>query len=176
MLNQVTDPVALLVACHERIRSFVTTAARIASAPTVPPSQIADAAMRIHRYFTIALPLHEEDEELSMTMRLREARASSEVDDALGTMAMQHTALHAILSELDASWYSLSTQPEQVVSLAPKMSQAQRALEELFEIHLSMEEQIIFPAIKRLLAPSVQEGLLAEMRARRTPEVMARLG
>jgi hypothetical protein len=169
-----SDPVAHLLACHERIRSFVALSARMISTPAAPHGDIADAVARVRRYFTVALPLHEQDEELSIRPRLIRANAAVDVEDALAMMTAQHTTLHEILGELEASWRVLAEDPAQLASLAPRLEGPQRALEELFDLHLSMEETVVFPALPRLLRPDALSEIVTEIRARRTAETMAR--
>ena len=67
------DAVGLLVACHARIRSFTATALRLSQAVGAEPSEVADVAGAVHRYFTVALPLHVEDED-RVARRSDEAR------------------------------------------------------------------------------------------------------
>src|SRR4051812_19767490 len=62
-------PAGLVLACHERMRAFLTLAARVA-AGDAPGPDIAEAASRLHRYFTVSLPLHVADEEQSIEPRL----------------------------------------------------------------------------------------------------------
>jgi hypothetical protein len=169
----VVDPLALLLDCHDRIRSFVATAARIASAPDVAPAQISDAAARVRRYFSVALPLHEQDEEQSIAPRLLRASPPAVVVDALGTMTAEHARLHELLAELDVSWSRLCTQPEAIAVLAPRLTAAQLALEVTFDDHLMLEETVVFPSAARLLAPDALRAIAAEIRARRTPEAVA---
>src|SRR4051812_30710357 len=60
---------AALLDCHSRIRRFSTLAIRLAEADA-PPNEIAETAAAVHRYFTVALPLHAADEDLSIAPRL----------------------------------------------------------------------------------------------------------
>ena len=63
-------PAELLLACHGRIRWFTALAARLASAEPASEASVADAALRVHRYHAVALPLHQADEELSIARQL----------------------------------------------------------------------------------------------------------
>ncbi len=65
------DAVGLLLECHERIRSFLALARRIAEVGPSAPGTVPEAAARVRRYFTEALPLHARDEEESILPRLR---------------------------------------------------------------------------------------------------------
>ncbi len=52
------DPEAMLLDCHARIRNFSALSVRLASPDVAAEGEIADAAARVHRYYTVALPLH----------------------------------------------------------------------------------------------------------------------
>jgi len=90
MLNQITparsadqspeDAFDLLLGCHQRIRHFTATAAKLAHAQGATADEIRMAAASVHRYYSVSLPLHEADEEDSLRSRL----------DALGDQRVQH--------------------------------------------------------------------------------------
>src|SRR5690606_27503113 len=68
--NPKTDLIDALLECHERIRTFIDVAQRIATSPNAPPEEIREAATRVRRYFDEALPRHVADEEQSILPRL----------------------------------------------------------------------------------------------------------
>src|SRR5205085_2176160 len=95
-----TDAVDLLIACHARIRHFTDLAIRLGrEGHAAPADQIRAAASALQRYFGIALPLHEADEERSVEPRLRAANAGAEVEAALGAMFEQHARIHDVLDD-----------------------------------------------------------------------------
>ena len=57
------DAVDLLLECHARIRHFLALARRLGEARGESPTALSDTAAQVHRYFTLALPLHAQDEE-----------------------------------------------------------------------------------------------------------------
>jgi hypothetical protein len=77
--KEISDIVDLLLECHERIRSFIGLAGRLANCGPVSDTEVSDAAARVVRYFSESLPLHVADEEESILPRLlgRRWRASS---------------------------------------------------------------------------------------------------
>ena len=81
------DAVGLLLECHERIRSFLALARRIAEVGPSEPGSVPEAAARVRRYFTEALPLHAQDEEASILPRLRglDARVDAELEAKVGS-------------------------------------------------------------------------------------------
>ena len=148
--------VGLLLGCHERIRSFLAMAALIDSA--APDVDVADAAARVRRYFSQALPLHVEDEEESILPRLQ--GRSPEVDAALDRMHSEHLEHVAPLrSFLDRLREPLCARKE--------LASSAKALLAAFEPHLEAEERVVFPAINALLTFDEQQAIVRELRARR---------
>lgn len=161
------DAVELLVDCHARIRHFVALAGRIAERGSEDPAGVAEAARAVVRYFTQALPLHARDEEDSVVPRLRGRDAA--LDAALELMEREHALHEAPLGRLVAACRVLAGGPERLAELAPVVARESDFLARHFEGHLANEEQVIFPALRRLLDPSEDAALVAELRARREP-------
>ncbi|MEO7332089.1 MAG: hemerythrin domain-containing protein [Minicystis sp.] len=161
------DPVDLLDACHGRIRGFTATAERLAHAKGHDPSEVSQAASAVHRYYTIALPLHVDDEELSLSPRLRAGSGGDELLQALASMEQQHVAIAALIAELVPAWATLADEPGRLGDLASLLAAPTRRLGELWGPHLALEEGLIFPALRRMLSEAARAALLAEMRQRR---------
>jgi iron-sulfur cluster repair protein YtfE (RIC family) len=149
----------LLLECHARIRTFAALAVRLATAPA-SESELADAAARVHRYFTEALPLHVADEERSVAPRLR--RLAPDTALALDRMEREHRAHDSLLAILIPAWASLRSEPGAKTSLAADAAHLQSLLEE----HLAAEERLVIPALARLPADELR-ALVDEIRARR---------
>lgn len=154
--------VALLLECHGRIRAFTTLAVQIAEGQAAAP-ELADAAARLHRYFTLALPLHEADEEQTLRPRLDET-APPALRAALATMVGEHAAAHPLLVELTSAWDVARVDPRHPL-LAATHERAQRFAAQM-ELHLAAEERLVFPAVQQL-NPAAQAAILVEMSARR---------
>jgi iron-sulfur cluster repair protein YtfE (RIC family) len=153
------SPAGLIVDCHARIRTFATLAVRLAT-EDAPDVEIADAAARVHRYFTEALPLHVADEEQSLAPRLR--RVAPDTLEALRTMEREHRAHEALLAQLVGAWDALRTDPGR----RHETRVAAMRLRDELEPHLQAEERLIIPAIGQL-AVDEQLAFVAEARARR---------
>ena len=151
-------PQELLLDCHARIRSFTALAIRLASAEPAAPEEVAEAARRVHRYHSIALPLHQADEEQSIAPRL------SGVDQAVAVMRQEHVALDEVIARLLPMWDAIAQDPSQRARLAAGMAQLMAQLSTLWDQHLSAEESLVFPALQRVAEP---QRILEEMRARR---------
>lgn len=159
------DVAGLLLACHDRIRRFLAVAHRLAVQPA-SPSEIAEAATSVQRYFSVALPLHAEDEDLSVLPRLQ---ASGPVAAAhlAETLAAQHEDIHVLIARMVALWRELVRNPERRDQSSGPLATGARRLEALFEGHLELEERVIFPAVRALPLPD-RVAIVAEMRARRS--------
>jgi hypothetical protein len=159
-------PSAMLLACHARIRTFAGVSQRLTLARGAP-HEVSEAAGAVARYFTVALPLHEADEEASVAPRLR-ALGRPELDDALDAMALEHARLHDVLRELSPIWSRLVVRPEDLAQDAGALDEGTRRLDALFGAHLAAEEGVILPALAEL---SLEEetAIVLEMRHRRLP-------
>jgi iron-sulfur cluster repair protein YtfE (RIC family) len=133
-----------------------------------------EAANGIRRFFRVALPLHEADEESSVAPRLLEARERAPVEDALALMVSQHVRLHDVLAELDPLWATIADEPSAIGRLARPILENARRLEDLFTSHMTLEETVIFPLIRTALVDSARSEIVAEMRARRGHEAFPR--
>jgi iron-sulfur cluster repair protein YtfE (RIC family) len=161
-------PAELLLACHTRIREFTALAARLASQETAPDRDVADAAARVHRYYAVALPLHQADEEESIAPRLV-AVAPEPLREAIEAMKRQHVALDDVAADLLPLWEKVAREPGRRADLRPPMEREVGRIQVLWAEHLAVEEQLVFPAVSRLLDAAAREQIAAEMRARRTP-------
>ena len=93
------QPLGFLLECHGRIRHFLGLAGKLATLTDVAPAERAQAASAVHRYFSVAFPLHasDEDELLIPALRPRAEPALLERLDALGA---EHRTFDALLAEL----------------------------------------------------------------------------
>lgn len=153
----------LLLACHERIRHFAAVALALANTSDLGDHEVVEACAQVERYFTLALPLHVADEEQSILPRLQ--GAAQEVSEALATMHDQHLEHGPLLGAFLAALMSVRDAPRDVNERA-RLGQATTQLAHAFEDHLTLEEQVIIPAVRRLPA-AVQADITRELRARR---------
>ena len=177
MLNQIKtapkspeskDAAELLLACHQRIRHFSGVAIKLAHGHGATEPEIARAADSLHRYFTVALPLHEADENLSLHPRLRRAVPASELaGPAADAMLDQHMAIDELVERLVPLWVLLRSAPGRLPELSAEMCALSKRLSEIFEAHLKLEEETIFPAMSVYLSESELQDILREMQERR---------
>ena len=161
-------PLEILLGCHARIRHFMQLSRTLVSAKDAPPHEIADAAAAIFRYFSVALPLHEADENESLFPRICAAQPLGGLArEAAETMIEQHKAIDELAAELLSLCSSLDRNPVRLPALAGRLEIVTSALDKIFAAHLGLEETVIFPAIQELLSPAQIEEILNEMNERR---------
>lgn len=158
------DVVGALRQCHDRIRGFVALAGALAATPGAPADEVRDAAARIEKYFTEALPLHVEDEDETIAPRV--AGASPEVDAALATLSVEHDRHAPLVAELLAITRALVADPAALSARAGDLARVAAVLRADLDAHLALEERVIHPAIAALPAVA-QEEIRAAMVTRR---------
>lgn len=168
------DAVDLLLECHGRIRSFLGVARRLGEARDVPADAVSGAALQVHRYFTLALPLHARDEEDSILPRLRGREPL--VDRELEVMVREHREHGGPLGRLVEACAAIGADPGRHPDLAGEVVESATELDRHFLHHLAREEQVIFPAVRRLLDPEVDARIVREIRERRQASDPGRLG
>jgi iron-sulfur cluster repair protein YtfE (RIC family) len=159
------DAVDLLLDCHARIRSFHGLAVKLADTASPTPDEITGAAASVIRYFTLALPLHVDDEERSILPRLRGRDPA--LDQALEAMRAEHRDIESGLAQVVHLCAQLRDAPARHAELRGALSRAAHALDGAWLRHLGAEEALVFPAMRALLDADAMRAILAEMRGRR---------
>jgi iron-sulfur cluster repair protein YtfE (RIC family) len=175
MLNQITpqrvhnhppeDALDLLTACHLRIRRFAEAAVKLAHAQSASPEEIRQSANGIYRYLSVSLPLHESDEEDTLRPRL-DALGGERIRHALIAMHDQHQAIDELIERLLPLLLLVEHNPSAIHDAGREMCSLTEALREIFEAHLKLEEEVIFPVIPAL-PENQRAAMLTEMRQRR---------
>lgn len=165
-----TDVVDLLAECHARIRRFLELAGRLADTPDVPADEARGVAQQVHRYFTSSFLHHLADEDLSIVPRL--AGREPALDNALARMHADHVEHEALVTELATLCEHVARDPRQLAASARRIAEVADRLTLVLEAHLSLEELVIFPAL-RLLPKTERDAIHAEMRDRREAALAA---
>lgn len=163
------QPFEMLEACHARMERSLALLERLgehlevclAAGPGVD-AQAREAAADVLRYFDVAAPLHHEDEERHVFIRLRDAGHAA--------MATRLRVEHQIM---EREWAAL--RPDLVAvqdgSLAPRDLEAARArwrtYAALYRGHLAAEEKLAFPVARDGLPPDAAHAMGQEMAHRR---------
>ena len=166
--DSVPTALEMLLGCHARIRHFMQLSRTLACAVDVPPQEIADAAAAIFRYFSLALPLHEADENKSLFPRIHAALPlGGLVRAAAEAMVEQHKVIDELAAELLSLCATLDRSPGRLPALARRLEHVTCALDQIFAAHLRLEETVIFPSLHELLSPAQMDEILEEMIERR---------
>lgn len=157
--------VDLLLACHARIRRFTRGALALLEAE-VPAIVVAATARALVDYFGRALRLHSQDEDLSLRPRLE---AGGHLSWETAAIAAQHERIHALVDQLLVRWEVIAREPDRLGDERAGLLAPTVELGELFEAHLSLEEERVFPHVRELLTEEMDREIVREMRERRAP-------
>ncbi len=155
------DPIALLLACHDKVRHFASLAPRIAQhlAEHGADLEAAQAATNVLRYFERAAPLHHADEEDDLFPALRQL-GELELNHSLDTLQAEHALLNALWLAV-RPWLDAVTRQQWLPSPAELGDFAQR-----YPAHADQEEALVYGAASKLSAETLQR-LGAAMSQRR---------
>jgi iron-sulfur cluster repair protein YtfE (RIC family) len=165
-----SEPTGLLSDCHRRIESFLGVLASVGEVIGTPPAaETARSLESALRYFREAAPKHTADEEQSLFPRLRKLddatlRAALEQLEHLEQDHRTADALHAEVDRLGTKYLA-----------AGKLSAAEAAeyrvavarLRAIYEQHIRLEDEIVFPLAQRALPAPEKSAIAAEMASRR---------
>jgi hemerythrin-like domain-containing protein len=164
-------PIGLLSDCHRRIEHFlhvlVVVDAEAAGGPlTLAHRSALEASLR---YFAIAAPKHTADEEESLFPRLRGSSAPAAVAAMTLVDRLEHDhdetdAHHAAVGVLVQRWLTEDgLQPSDATELRERLAQ----LQDLYQRHITVEDEELFPAAARVLDDAQLRQIGLEMAARR---------
>ena len=159
------EPFELLDACHERVkRSLALLLKLIAHAEQHgPDAQAAEAARDVLRYFSLAAPLHHEDEERHL-LPLLYASERAELVEAAEQMAADHRTFRALWAELAIG---LQTLADGQLPDLPRLRREAESFAALHASHLALEDKLVFPAAASLAEPATRQAMSEDMAARR---------
>jgi hemerythrin-like domain-containing protein len=165
-----SDPLGLLSDCHRRIEMFLGSLSAIAKLNGQPLSEEGRRALEnALRYFREAAPKHTADEEVSLFPRLRQLSSS----DREGTFAKMDKLeqdhqwaeeLHGEVDRLGKQYLSTGVLPE---TDASELLKAVEQLAIMYERHIALEDEALFPLAARVLSETDKLAIASEMAARR---------
>ncbi len=115
------------------------------------------------RYFSIAAPLHHEDEETHL-LPLLYASQRAELVEAAEQMAADHRAFRALWAELAAG---LQTLGEGQLPDLPRLRRGAESFAALHDSHLALEDKLVFPAAAKMAGTATRQAMSEDMAARR---------
>jgi hemerythrin-like domain-containing protein len=162
------DPIGMLKDCHRRIEHFLNIICVVVDrAGNRALSDEETAAIQAAlNYFRVGGQRHTADEEQSLFPRMRAAGAAHEVTE-IGGLEHDHgeaEAMHAQVDDLYSAWIANG-------SLTPaqheELGAATNKLRQLYERHIALEEQVVFPRAAEMLSRDAIAAMGEELRARR---------
>jgi len=165
-----TDPTGLLSDCHRRIEMFLRSLQAVAEVIDQPPTEHVRRALESAlRYFSQAAPKHTADEEESLFPRLRQMR-NPEVVAAFSHLEKLEEE-HRFAARLHETVERIATQYLSNGNLADgEIADFRRSVASLgtiFNQHISIEDELIFPMASRMLSPGEKQKVANEMAGRR---------
>ncbi len=165
------QPLELLSDCHRRVESFLRALILVAEQArggelNLPQREALETALR---YFREAAPKHTADEEESLFPRMREL-GDSVVGGALEKIqALEADHNHAkgshdIVEQLGRKWLASGQLSESETS---QMLANLRQLQSIYERHIAIEDNEIFPLAKQVLDAKTLDEVGREMATRR---------
>lgn len=158
-------PMGALLECHERIRGFMRLGNRLAEGEEATPEEVVETAGKVLRYFSVAFPLHEKDEEESVLPRLRE-RAPL-LSPLLTKLEGEHRALDVLVKELKEIATRLSRDGDSLAREKEALATLLSRLDTGFNAHFNVEEEVVIGAMREHLTEEDLKAITDEMQERR---------
>jgi hemerythrin-like domain-containing protein len=162
------DPIGMLVDCHRRIEHFLHILCLVAGRArgrslTGEERAAVETALD---YFRVGGVRHNADEEESLFPRLRAAAADATMDEIGGLESDHQRAgeLHAAVERLYQSWI-VDGRLDAIGG--EQLTAATDRLQRLYEEHIRMEEQVVFPRAAEVLDEPAIAAMGREFRVRR---------
>lgn len=157
------DPLAMLQACHDKVRHFSTLSIALSThlQEKGNDAEARSAAQAILRYFDLSAPLHHADEEQDLFPALAGV-APPALQATLQTLQQEHEALAGLWQHLRKTLVAIIEQRSDALPVTLAREFAQR-----YQQHAEQEEVLVFTPAATLLAANVLRALGERMAARR---------
>lgn len=169
----IDDPMALLTACHDKVRQFTQLAEKLAAhvATHGVDHQAREAATAVLRYFELAAPRHHADEDDDLFPALR-ALNDPALDADMQALSDEHDSLGALWAEV-ARWLRALTQaPDQPAASADVPATPHDVLTRFahgYRAHAQREEEVVYPHALRLPKEALARLAQAMVQRRTSP-------
>jgi iron-sulfur cluster repair protein YtfE (RIC family) len=171
-----TDPTGLLSDCHRRIEMFLDTLDSVARViGQSPTDEVQQALKSALRYFSQAAPKHTADEEQSLFPRLRQT-ANAEIASALSRLDElegDHRRADPLHAEVEHLGVKYLAEGRLSVGEVTRFRDLVRELKGLYEQHIRIEDDLIFPLAARHLSERHKRAISDEMAGRRKVKLMS---
>lgn len=164
----------MLEACHERVQRTLKLLVRLQAhvQQNGCDEQARQAAQDVVRYFDLAAPLHHQDEELHVFPSVL-AQEDCELTVAVTQLVEQHRQMENMWAELRIALASVvlgEGAGQRPFAAFPKDSVA--AFVALYDAHIRLEEDLVYPSANSYLDPLKRNAMGAEMKRRRGAKVL----
>jgi hemerythrin-like domain-containing protein len=162
------DPIGMLKDCHRRVEHFLHILCVVverAGGRTLSGEEAAAVQASI-QYFRVGGKRHNADEEESLFPRLRKESGYSGLEEIQGLEEDHQAAdrLHAAAETLYQKWIAAGALDEDEYR---QLESGTRSLRYLYEEHIRIEEQVVFPRAAQLLGQDAVRTMGDEFRLRR---------
>ena len=163
------DPIGMLKDCHRRIEQFLNVLCVVVErAPGRPLSEEEAGAVRAAlNYFRVGGQRHTADEEESLFPRMRAEETTATALKEIEALESQHREaddLHAAAERLYTSWLDGRALSDEELA---QLRAATDRLKQLYEGHIRVEENLVFPRAAEGLDSAALAEIGEEFRARR---------
>ena len=161
------EPLALLLACHDRVRSSILLLREIGQSVAAGriDAGVHRAAADVLHYFDRAAPQHHEDEEQHIFPCVLAQGGGDVVRQAVLKLQEEHLAMEAQWARLRVALAALAD-GHRVAYDAMQIAAATRFCD-LYEEHARLEEEVVFPIAENLLDAVARRRAGTEMVRRR---------
>lgn len=162
------DPIGMLHDCHRRIEHFLNIVCVVVNRAQnrALTGEETDAIQAALHYFRTGGPRHNADEEESLFPRMRAAGATDQLEK-IGGLEHDHRdaeETHAKVDSLYSAWIAAGNLPP--VQQA-ELAAATAKLKQLYQQHIELEENVIFPSAAKMLHADAINAMGQEFRDRR---------
>ncbi|HED16939.1 MAG TPA: hemerythrin domain-containing protein [Gammaproteobacteria bacterium] len=157
-----SDPLGLLLACHQRMREHCELLQRCAQhlSDKGLDEDAKKAAAQVHRYFSTAAMFHHRDEEEDLFPLL--IRSSMKMADVINQLKQQHAEIQALWQELAP----LLARPASIEN-PTAFTELSEQYASLYQKHLAYEEQEFLNIAVHMLSQKQLDQIGCSMKKRR---------
>lgn len=162
------DPLGMLKDCHRRIENFLRVLCHVAEKKQQEPLDAEDssAVRSALEYFRTGGQRHTLDEEESLFPRMHAARAEDSLN-ALTRLEEEHDEANRLHAEIDGLFLPWIESGQISEARSESLRAAVERLRSLYNEHIRVEEEVVFPSAAERLTPEALAAMGAEFRARR---------
>ena len=164
-----SEPLGLLSDCHRRIEMFLGSLTAIAKVAGPPLNEEGCRALEnALRYFREAAPKHTADEEQSLFPRLSAANYEEAVLTRMAELEKDHLWAESLHTEVDRLGQKYIDEGRLSDHDSAEFRNAMDALAAMYERHIKIEDELLFPFAEKALTQADKLAIAAEMAGRRT--------